>query len=387
MFDCWGLIYSLTDDQETLGAITMTCRAFSKMLTNVMIDKCVRHVEFVLRLRPELVDSVSLRHVSQKFIDDHPEMNFSLTKLSRNLNLSKEFIERHLDGKWTLKHLSHHPAITIYTLIARPSRGWNVPVIVYRQFSSLDEVPNERYLRLQYVLGDPKSVFSDLRPFVRMLLPAIMRHSATAMTDDEMWNYVMSSADNKHSIMLHGCSDSVMMKVMQVALKCTNNVLWSKIARIVPCEVIDKNRVKPWHKSSLLAVTNIFNDDFDRITQDVPPLGRYSMSFNRHLTADFLTARVDSPVWDWRGLSGSPALTIKFILENRHLRWNWDVVSARCDLTLSVLRENVQWNWARVSRWVRLTTDDFIAMREGLPLVKEELLLNRTITYSIIKLL
>jgi hypothetical protein len=63
----------------------------------------------------------------------------------------------------------------------------------------------------------------------------------------------------------------------------------------------------------------------------------------------------------WDAISCNNYISIAYILERKHLPWNWHFVSMRHDITMAIARENdVNWDWCEIYRYAEITSDDVI---------------------------
>ena len=63
----------------------------------------------------------------------------------------------------------------------------------------------------------------------------------------------------------------------------------------------------------------------------------------------------------WDAISCNNYISIAYILERKHLPWNWRFVSMRHDITMAIARaNNVNWDWREIYRYAQITSDDVI---------------------------
>ena len=63
----------------------------------------------------------------------------------------------------------------------------------------------------------------------------------------------------------------------------------------------------------------------------------------------------------WDAISCNNYISIAYILERKHLPWNWRFVSMRHDVTMAIACENdVNWDWREIYRYAKITGADVI---------------------------
>ena len=70
---------------------------------------------------------------------------------------------------------------------------------------------------------------------------------------------------------------------------------------------------------------------------------------------------IEWPQAVWDAISCNPHVDIAYILERKHMPWNWRFVSMRHDMTLAIAREHsVAWDWQTIYKHVPITANDVI---------------------------
>ena len=135
-------------------------------------------------------------------------------------------------------------------------------------------------------------------------------------------------------------------------------------------DIINKYPQMDWrldHKIPYFTFLEIFKDGNiskypNYITEEILSSSNGAAQYVCEHGTDFINtdnARIIQSCWD--AISCNNYISIAYILEHKHLPWNWRFVSMRHDITMAIARANdVNWDWREIYRYAKITGDDVI---------------------------
>ena len=284
---------------------------------------------------------------------------WELRDLIKNPNISFEECKKlaELFGKEPIEYnFSANPNITVSDIINNKSYNWDIDLIAENSSIILDLIKYDIGYGSRLGMGRNQNItYSDFQE----LLPMILKDKRSNRI---IYNFMMYNKNLPIDI------------VIDYQLKNPNLELWANIC---------------WHPGFTLDLiikyqTYLTNHYY------------YDLSSNKHITVDFILANLDKE-WNWNclthtmelsdiianpnlpwkhfnfhpkmkldyliknnlindtdwlfGIANLPTIQIEYILENKHLPWDWDEVSGNPNLTPDIITANpdIMWNESYLS--------------------------------------
>jgi hypothetical protein len=222
--------------------------------------------------------------------------------LSHNPNLTKEFVNKHIDKQWNLNDVNmvQNNDYCLTRIKENPNGDWewylkekNAKKIM----EMIDEDPDKEW-NWHYISANTGILFSFIEKYIH-----------------KNWNWSFVSSSKYLTI----------EKIEQYPDKYWS---WDYISQnqwITTIETIQKFPNKPWNWTFVSRCPSITMDIVEKNPQ-------YKWSYNN-------------------GISGNPNLTLDFILKNKDKNWDFNFMSSNKGLTFEIIEyfPDKNWNWAFIS--------------------------------------
>ena len=120
-----------------------------------------------------------------RILEAFPEKPWNWEKLSRNPNITMEFVSHHLDKPWIWKYLSSNPGIKMEDISQHMDKPWNWLYLSINPNITMEDVLNHPEIRWNWIL---------LSRNPNITMEFISQHLNPSLSDDEIdsseaWNW------------------------------------------------------------------------------------------------------------------------------------------------------------------------------------------------------
>lgn len=333
MNDIWSIVSTLIPKGEWKNFI-FTCKLFYSFNT---LEQVIKRSNHLLTL-----------------IDLLPHKDWSYFSLALNINITTEFIFKHLDKfklscdvsafipklNWDIVSkdsellkcliLGKCSYVTWDNILSNPQIKWCYGYVSVNPNVTLDIISNNLDFPWTNNLGINKNV----------TLEFVLKYP------DLPWNWQYLS-QNRY------------ITTIQVIENHTLNWVWEQVSNNIvkpeDTKLIFKNSDLPWDWESLSYVLRVTNEDIKFTTK----WNDRCLSGNKSITWKLVVSNPQIK-WDYDRLIMNPNITLDIIMSNLHLFLNFESLSYNPSLTLKQVLDNpkLPWNWYVLSSCMNVTWID-----------------------------
>jgi uncharacterized protein with HEPN domain len=257
------------------------------------------------------------------FIRKNPRKRFSWQHISANRAMTPEIVEANRDLPWDFHFMSVNPSITLEYVRAHPHRDWNMQWVA----SNRGITPHPS-LDFQAMSRNPNVTEEFIEEHI-----------------DANWDWgFLSSKKNVSLEFIEAHMDKPWD--WYVRLSQNPNMTMDFVKRHRARFVIDLPYIVP-------RLSGLLNEEGDDFNEDGLVVISYGLGANPVVTPELLVKHIDKE-WNWGDLSRNLSIPLSFIEEHPELPWNWMLISDREDITPGFILRNLDKNWL----W-RIVDEDF----------------------------
>jgi hypothetical protein len=253
-------------------------------------------------------------------LKDVIEINWE--NLSRNKNISLEFIEKNLNFPWNWKAVSLNPNLTLSFVVKYKNFDWDWGYIVI----------NSSFLT------------KDIEDFIDMFWESFE-------TENNIWRFISQNTN----LSLKYLEKLISKKggILNYEWLSTNKNLTIDFVKAHPTV----NSASFWEPYCILKNEAIDLRQIENHFDLVLKYWKY-LSMNPNITVYFIEKYIDND-WNFTELSIHPNLTIDLVAKYRNKPWKWEYISSHNSATFEKIKQysDLNWKWKYVSQNKNITLE------------------------------
>jgi hypothetical protein len=228
--------------------------------------------------------------------------------ISRNPNLTIEFIKENLDNPWNWSELSCNPNLTIEFINANPDKPWDWDYISMNPNITMEMINSnlDKPWSWKYISRNPNLTMEMInsnpdKPWDRIWVLFTMNYKPTAHSVQQLKQNGTSIAGEPERLG-SDVGEPASLTMLRHSHGQPADCNWHETTETqnLTMEMINANPDKPWNW--------------------------YWISYNPNLTIEMINANPDKP-WNWHGISRNPNITMEDIKSNPNKPWVWNMIS------------------------------------------------------------
>lgn len=300
---------------------------------NITMDFILKNREF-----PWKFEYISENpNLNMEMIKMFPKENFNFNAISLNSNISFVDIIKNNEFPWNWDNISRNPNITESIIISNLDKPWNWDILmsninISQEFiiNNLNKTSNNK-TTWKYISSNP-NIKED---FIEKYINNISFYELSMYNNNMSLEFVIKHKKHfvKHDCVIHFVSCNF-NNIKEIFEKYLNDFPWNFEALIITCNITEELIDKYFSKIQFLKVKDKhLNDEF---------LWEY-ICHNDSLTEELIEKYYNKgkPI-DWEIISNNPNISIDFILKHIDKSWNWCAISEQNNnITLENLNINL----------------------------------------------
>ena len=290
-----------------------------------------------------------------KLINNNKDKPWNWEYLSKNENITVDFIKNNLEKPWNWKYLSKNPNITWEFIENNLDKDWDWKYLS-KKSKSFDHHINFFY----------ETIREGKRTYLEYL-----KKNSNFKTRLE----IIENPDT--------CDLETIFKKQFITWKIIENTPdktwdWRSISinPNITWEIINNNQTKPW-KDKILYNQNITWDiiESSRRNLRISSQSWASISKRSDVTWEIIENNPNIP-WDWSSISKNPNITLEIIEKNPDKPWVWSSIlqNPSCFITFEMVEKNIDksFNWKDLTDFLanyrQMNEDGLLSQREKAPM-------------------
>ena len=254
-----------------------------------------------------------------KLIKKYPNKQWDWNNLSRNINITEEFLENNITMPWNWYELSQNESISLEYI------DENIELIPWCMFG-LSCHPN---MNIEFILKhiDLNWIWSSLTK--RLDINIILKYNTLP------WCRMAISMN-----------PSINLETLNKLIK--DDYWYIDYDYITSCSNIDlEDMMNSFHRfnTKWMTFNKNLNVDFIRKYQNTMKMNMNKISTSDTITPDIVEKNVDLK-WNWMLLSTNKNITMDFILKYEDKDWDWDLLSCNPNITMKDFENNLDKPWS-----------------------------------------